>query len=485
MISITGRSLSLVSQHPFLAFQIGDRMKIVFLIFLLLQINYSYSNECPPIKNTEENPTEPLPNPNDFLSSKGDGVYQYQGNPNPSDGLYLSYWKVEKVTALEPTVNKSKEGLSPITCNLLEPYGTGTECMYGDYLLKTCSKWYELNITTGLCDITDLEACLDDVPPGLCSDGFPIEAGGYTNCDRPDLRQCDDGSYVRADTGICTTACNDFTSCYDHALGDSSCAGASYFEFNYTDPENYDFTCTQIDPDSPDHAGNGGNEDGNPYNDPNTPSQGDGSSPNTGNIDPHSLADLIDKELSDDFSNVERAVRDDIDQSKVNTETLETAINAANESVQEGISSAENNTNSVTAKMNVIGEKLDAINGSLNSGACDPNSPDYYQCLNTPASSLPSHSTTGGAETVEAAFENFNTRIENSEIVRSFFSMKNLFSTENSQCPKFSMDLRETPINKVLSTQIHCEIMEILKPIISSVMLVIYVWVGFRVFASS
>lgn len=462
-------------------------MKSILCFCLLLVASYSYSNECPPLKNTEENPTEPLPNPNVFLSSKGDGTYQYQGNPNPSDGLYLSYWKVEKVTAYEPAINKSKEGLSPISCRLLEPYGTGTECMYGDYLLKTCSEWYELNINTGLCDldVTNLEACLNDTPPGLCSDGFPSEAGDYLNCDRPDLKQCSDGSYVRADTGICATVCSDHNSCYDHALNGSSCAGASYFEFNYTDPENYNFTCTQIDASSPDHADNGGNEDGNPYNDPNTPTQGDGSSPSSGNIDPHSLADLIDQKLSDDFSNIERAVRDDIDQSKVNTETLESAINAADQSIQEAKSSAENNTNTITAKMDVMGEKLDAINSSLNSGACDPNSPDYYQCLNTPKVNIPASESSDQGALIKTSFSNYKSRIDNSEIVKSFSSVKNLFDTTNSQCPIFSMDLRGTPINKVLSTRIHCELMERLKPAISSVMLIIYIWVGFRIFASS
>ena len=47
------------------------------------------------------------------------------------------------------------------------------------------------------------------------------------------------------------------------------------------------------------------------------------------------------------------------------------------------------------------------------------------------------------------------------------------------------MDLRGTPINELVSTTVHCDLMETIKPIMSSVMLIIYIWIAFRIFASA
>jgi len=320
----------------------------------------------------------------------------------------------------------------------------------------------------------------------ICEDGFPSDITGVNDyCDRRPLKQCNDGSYVRADTGICPQVCSDYSTCYNYALNDSSCASATYFSFNYIDPENWDFTCTQISEDSPDNANNGGNEDGNPYNDPNTPAAGEGSTPDSASIDPYSLAGLIGDELADDFSNVERAIRDDIDQSKTNTETIESAVNGVEAAVRDGIQSDENNTNSITNSVDALGSKLDSINSSLNSGPCDPNSPDYYQCIDTPMGNLPAHSSTGGASTIEEANANFKARIDSAEVVKAFSGMANLINLSNAQCPEFSMDLRGTPINELVSTTVHCDLMETIKPIMSSVMLIIYIWIAFRIFASA
>jgi hypothetical protein len=267
-------------------------------------------------------------------------------------------------------------------------------------------------------------------------------------------------------------------------LNNSSCESAQYFEFSYTDPENWSFACTEIDADSPDHADNGGNEDGNPYNDPNTPDTGDGSTPNSASIDPYSLAGLIGDELEDDLGNVERAIREDIDQSRRNTQTLETAINGVETAVRDSITSSEINTDAITTSIDALGEQLAGINDSLELGACDPSQPDYYQCLETPFSNLPDHSSTEST-TIGEAVTQFNARIEASQVVQAFSGMAGLISLQAAQCPVFSIDLRGTPVNEQVSTTIHCDLRETIGPLISAVMIIVYVWIAFRIFAST
>ena len=80
---------------------------------------------------------------------------------------------------------------------------------------------------------------------------------------------------------------------------------------------------------------------------------------------------------------------------------------------------------------------------------------------------------------------NFKARIDGAEVVKAFSGMANLINLSNAQCPEFSMDLRGTPINELVSTTVHCDLMETIKPIMSSVMLIIYIWIAFRIFASA
>ena len=408
----------------------------IALVFIAFSLK-SFA-QCDSTTITVQNPTDTLPNITDFLNGYGDGFYQFQGNPNASTGLILSYWDAEKVTFPDVPSYSSKSdgssaGYSLNGCQALDDDGMGIHCMYLAYSTKECPVGYELNFSTGQGDLNDLQACLD-AQPEICEDGLPPNLAGYYGCDRPALKQCGDGSYVRSDTGICSTFCSDYLSCYNYALANSSCAGSQYFEFSYTDPENFSFSCTSIDSNSPDYAGNGGNEDGNPYNDPNTPTSGDGSISDSGSIDPYSLAEILGNELRPDLSNIERAVRDDIDQSKINTETLEGAVNEVETAVRDSIQSGENNTNAITNSIDALGFKLDDISDSLNSGPCDPNQPNYYQCLDTPMGNLPNHSTTGNASTFAESNANFKLRIEISDVVQAFSGMSSLVNLDNAQC---------------------------------------------------
>ena len=368
--------------------------------------------------------------------------------------------------------------------------------VYADSFPLTCRACYQ--ISSGQCVLVAECPADPDPEPELCADGFPPEAGhdlGYLTCDRPALRQCTDDSYVRDDIGICSTVCSDFQTCHDYALSNSSCDGAQNFEFEYQNPENWSFTCTTIDIASPDHPDSGGNADGNPYNDPNTPSTGEGSTPSVGNIDPQSLATAIGSELQDDLSNIERAVRDGLDQSKTNTDVLEVAIgNVADTNnagfgdvegaIRDGITSAEGSAEGVRQSVDTLGTKLDQISGQLgDTGPCDPTQPGYLSCLDTPLSNLPSHST-GTATTFAEANASFKTRLDNAPVVVAFNGISDAFNLDNPQCPPFEISF-PAPISETISTNIHCDLMDTIAPLISAVMLIIYTVIGFRIFASA
>lgn len=465
-------------------------MKIlVYTLIILIFPLYGYSEQCPVSTAPLQNSTDPLPGLDDFLNNYTDGFHQFQGNANISSGLYLSYWDAEKITfpdlpSYSSPSNGSTVGYSLNGCRALDSDGRGVHCQYLSYKTKQCPVGYQLSYSSGQCQLNDLQACLDSQPV-TCSDGLPPDLGGFPACDRPLLKKCSNGAYVRKDTGICPTVCSDYLSCYKHVLKNSSCASATYFEFNYTNPENFDFTCTQIASDSPDNSNNGGNADGNPYNDPNTPSTGQGSTPDTSSIDPYSLAGLIGDELVDDFSNVERSIREGSDKSTANTETLNASINGVEAAVRDGTQSGLNNSNSIKNSVDALGSKLDAINNSLNSGSCNPKSPDYYQCINAPLSNLPAHSSTGTATTIAEANANFKARIDGSQLIQAFSGMANLINLSNAQCPVFSIDLRGTVVNELVSTTVHCDLMETIKPLIGSMMIIIYIWISFRIFASA
>lgn len=185
------------------------------------------------------------------------------------------------------------------------------------YIDQECSDPDE----NGLCSIAVIENC---------DDGFPPDLLGYYGCDRPDIKQCPDGSYVSVNS-FCpleTEVCSDFDSCYNYKLSiQPECTGANFINFYYESPTVNEMTCQSIADDSPDHPNNGGNADGNPYNDPNTPN------PETvASVDPTTLANAIDSALQNDFGNVERAVREgssEIESAvRDNTQILKNAIEA-------------------------------------------------------------------------------------------------------------------------------------------------------------
>lgn len=305
----------------------------------------------------------------------------------------------------------------------------------------------------------------------ICEDGFPSDILGYEDhCDRVDLQQCSDGSYITInDTCPSQSQCSDSSSCYAYLIQTTGgCADGEEEIYEYEDPQNFTLTCNQTNDPDPD-----------PNTDPNT---------DPSDIDVERLATLIDEALEDDFSSVEQAIRDDTEQSISNTTTIESAIdNIGSNTTDLDTASLESTINSASTSIaDNLGAKLDAINQSLNSGECNPKSANYYDCLNNSGTgSFPSHSSTGGASSIDQAFTNFKGRIEGSELISSFSGMSELVDVSNAQCPDFSINLRDTILNTVATTTLHCELMESIKPFLTSLMMVIYIWAGFRVFASA
>jgi hypothetical protein len=76
-------------------------------------------------------------------------------------------------------------------------------------------------------------------------------------------------------------------------------------------------------------------------------------------------------------------------------------------------------------------------------------------------------------------------RIANTSVVLAFTNMSNFinFSGTNG-CPDLSFYL-PSPIDDTVGTTIHCDLVPVISSIITPVMLAIYLWLGFRVFASA
>jgi hypothetical protein len=162
------------------------------------------------------------------------------------------------------------------------------------------------------------------------------------------------------------------------------------------------------------------------------------------------------------------------------------AVNSTNQLInslsQVGIASnniAETQNNILTTGFNNVNSGLNAVNNSVNS--VDTSLNEIKESLNG-QSQMPAFSS---SNTVAQTNINVYTTIQNTPLVRSFDAVKNsiVFSDDNS-CPNFSFFL-PSPINKQISTNIHCELMPTLSVIISPVMFAIYLFGAFRVFVSA
>jgi hypothetical protein len=291
------------------------------------------------------------------------------------------YWKGFNIEASSPTelAVLMKERIAYCTTYDLEPVGSpvyhyNMSCFGPTGNSLTGSH----NIDRLICISTStFESCESgyEPPVEMCSDGFPPNVYGYEDyCDRPTPKKCDNGEYVQegAYCSVSNGVCSDYDSCYQYAITNANCSSSSsLFSFNYRDPNNWDYSCGDIDPASPDHPDNGGNADGNEYNDPQSPEPPISS----GNSDPSALAAAIGLELRSDFGNVERAIRDGISSAGSNTDRTIESINSAQSNLNSTLSdikssiqeanSADNGSSSIVDSVNSASSNIsDSINQS-------------------------------------------------------------------------------------------------------------------------
>ncbi len=468
-------------------------MRKLFFIFAAIFFSEAHASEnfCDLIAPSN-NP--PLSLPSSWVDVTSGGNY---ATSQPNDNIF---WQISVdypsgIGCADPSLNNGPSTKrfcalivadDPLTLDINE---NQLRVVFGDIVPISCPAGYQ--ISAGQCHL--LGECPVVAEDEICADGFPPQTGDYFSCDRPILKICGDGSFVREDIGICSQICTDYQTCLDFAVTGANCDSSQNFVFDYTDPENFSFSCSTIDVASPDNPDNGGNSDGNPFNDPNTPVTGPGSTPPVSDIDPQSLASAIGAELLDDLSAIERAVRDNSDQSKINTGVIEDAIsvgtNKNSESfdnletaIREGISSGEGGADAIRRSVDTLGSILGEIS-QKNAGPCDPTKPDYYSCLQNPLTNFPAHSS-GEALTFADVNANFKTRLDGAPVIAAFSGIAEIVNFENSQCPPFEISV-PAPIDKTVSTQIHCELMTDISPIIGPIMIIVYTVIGFRIFASA
>lgn len=330
-----------------------------------------------------------------FLSS-----YSYSYS-NDDMGVYGSYWKPDGTNSMEFAAS------TPYASALAQCSAT-TDCVdmvyqsdIPDVLVKFKRQFSNggLSIVQFTFVPASCDSYSDFVPscqegygapePQVCEDGFLSNVQGYEDyCDRPNLIQCPDSTYVDADYGICpqtTGLCTDFDTCYNYALSYSDCEGATVFDFNYTNPTNWGFGCTVISAESPDNSTNGGNQDGNIYNDPYSPP-----TPTIANSDNQTVSTSIGSELQDDFGNVERAIREGIDGAHLDSGEIKNILNSfqssnsssLSELMSSNLSSSQNIVNSVNGVKQSVDNSnltLSEISGKLeNISPCEPTEQNNY-----------------------------------------------------------------------------------------------------------
>lgn len=206
-----------------------------------------------------------------------------------------------------------------------------------------------------------------DPPPIVienCSDGYPPNLNGYAGCDRPSLKICTNGSYVDSQLGVCSSSCTDYQTCYNSAIAQVGvCSGATYTNFNYVDPLNYSISCGDIPPASPDSSANGGNQDGNIYNDPQSTTPSAGSTTST--TDLSTVGQSIKEALQPEFSTLERAINKTTDQISKGDVLIRDSINSLSTTTSNGSSDVVNSVDSLNNTSQITNSKLDTISGLL------------------------------------------------------------------------------------------------------------------------
>ncbi|WP_308365128.1 MULTISPECIES: hypothetical protein [unclassified Microbulbifer] len=332
----------------------------------------------------------------------------------------------------------------------------------------------QLYFSTEECDTWNPDTFQCDAPIETCEDGLPVNAGadlGYVDCDRPPLKSCPNGDIILA-VSICPLDCFDYQTCLDFARENYSCGSAETEAFTYFSPSDYEYSCTSIADTSPDHPDNDGNADGNEANDPNS----DPVTP-VADLDPESLATAIDNKLQDDFSNVERAIREN----GIKSEEFSNRVSQDLSGIQSEISGVRNSVDQVnstlTGGLSEISEKLSNSNGT---GECDPESSTYLDCISS--GSLPEHTATEHGD-LESAVAGYYGRLEQIPLVQMFSSLGEAFSgiPDNPSCPAPTFEIFDTHF----TMDFHCSLYEQVAGLLSTLFMIFWTIVGIRHFASA
>jgi hypothetical protein len=449
----------------------------IFLTLLLFS-SAAIANTCPPVTEPNNLPSTVLPaNYSSLLEVYDPGIHYFRSNDSNSNVR----WVIE-----------IKQFSTPISCNFGGPWDAsshGYQMLYcqskansTDILAiygssqdpLTCSSGYSM--TNGYCSLVDPTQCA-----AMCDDGFPENIYGYEDfCDRPHPKLCGDGSYVRADIGVCPTACSDQKTCLDYAKSQNPCPSNNVLDFYYVDPSNWSISCTTIADTSPDHTENGGNADGNNFNDP-------GSTPgkSVSDLDPQSFAENIDRVLEDDFSNIERAVREGIKKESDNAQAI---IQNGRDNIKALINAEGASADGIMGQIEASSDEIVSAINQLNNpdqedphpSACDPESEDYQACI-TPASPMPSHS---NPTSIAEAHTKFWSDMKSSPIYSSMENIATIIPSTGGQCQKLIIDLREVGWG-LIESNFHCELAESVRPFFQAFMLAYFTVVGFRIFAGA
>jgi hypothetical protein len=123
---------------------------------------------------------------------------------------------------------------------------------------------------------------------------------------------------------------------------------------------------------------------------------------------------------------------------------------------------------------------------STSSGATNncggPGQPSCKFTLDSDAlTNFPEHAT---VRTIDEVNVEFKSRIDLAPVSSALSNMYSLFSFSSAACPVFSIDL-PSPINQTVSTTLHCDLYDTVGPVLSIVMTGVWIFVGFRIFASA
>lgn len=447
-------------------------------ILLLLFSSFAYANNCPLIAPPNNLPATTMPsNYSSLLDVYEPGIHYFQNSASNSNVR----WVIEVKQFSNPIScnfggpwDKSSHGYLMLHCqnkanstDILAVYGSSQDAL-------TCDSGY--SIINGTCTLVDATQCT-----AMCADGFPENVYGYEDfCDRPQPKLCGDGSYVRADIGMCKTACSDQRTCFDYAKNQNPCPSNNLFEFYYVDPSNWTSSCTTIAGTSPDHSNNGGNADGNENNDPSsTPGK------SVSELDPQSFAENIDRVLEDDFANIERAVREGTKKESENAQAIiqNNRDNTKSLVSAEGVSAVgimgqiEASSDEIVAAIN---ELKNPDQGEPDPTACDPKSPEYQSCI-TPSSPVPANSS---PTSVAEAHSKFWSDIKSAPIYSAMENIATIIPSGGGECPKLVMDLHDIGWG-IIESNFHCDLVEIVRPYFQAFMLAYFAIVCFRVLAGA